>query len=459
MKSLVVLAIGLLNLAGLVAGATERKVSSAAEISQLADHLKPGDVLVMVNGVWTNQNIVLKAHGASANPAMLRAETPGKVILTGETSLTIDGEYGVVSGLLLKDGRGQGDGVKVAGRSCRLTDCAIEGGVYKFYVHLYGMSNRVDHCYLAGKTNVSPTMQIEAESQPNFHRVDHNHFGLRPPLRKNGGETIRVGYSHQSMSNSCTIVEENLFDQCDGEIEIISNKSCENTYRFNTFLDCAGMLTLRHGNRCVVEGNFFIAHHKRGSGGIRIIGEDHTIINNYIDGVRNGGFWITSGISNSPLNGYFQARNCLIAFNSFVDSDGPALLVDAGFGSSRRSLRPEKITIANNLFSVLGEEPLLKGREGRDFTWAGNLAAAKPADYKGVSMTDLRLEPAQDGLWRPGKDSPARGAVNEGVRSVKTDMDGQPRAGKLDVGADQISVAPLTRRPLTKSDVGPAWRK
>jgi poly(beta-D-mannuronate) lyase len=117
----------------------------------------------------------------------------------------------------------------------------------------------MDHCYLAGKTNDSPTLQIEVGSSPNRHLIDHNHFGPRPPLGRNGGETIRVGYSHQSMSNSCTTVEHNLFDRCDGELEIISNKSCENVYRFNTFLDCAGMFTLRHGNRCLVEGNFFHA--------------------------------------------------------------------------------------------------------------------------------------------------------------------------------------------------------
>ena len=72
---------------------------------------------------------------------------------------------------------------------------------------------------------------------------------------ENGGETMRLGYSYQSMFVSRTTVEDNLFTQCDGEIEIISSKSCENVYRHNTFRDCEGTLTLRHGNRCVVDGN------------------------------------------------------------------------------------------------------------------------------------------------------------------------------------------------------------
>jgi poly(beta-D-mannuronate) lyase len=57
------------------------------------------------------------------------------------------------------------------------------------------------------------------------------------------------------------------------------------------------MFTLRHGNGCLVEGNFFIGNHKRGSGDIRIIGENHAIINNYIEGVENGGFWLTAGMT------------------------------------------------------------------------------------------------------------------------------------------------------------------
>ena len=87
-------------------------------------------------------------------------------------------------------------------------------------------------------------MQVEVEGKHNFHRIDHNHFGYRPPLNRNGGETIRVGYSHQSMTNSGTPVERNLFDRCDGEIEIISSKLCENIRRFATRQSRIGLSTV-----------------------------------------------------------------------------------------------------------------------------------------------------------------------------------------------------------------------
>jgi poly(beta-D-mannuronate) lyase len=449
----------LIALSAVMSGlAAEHFVASTADITRVSAQAKPGDTLIMRDGIWRDAAIVLDARGTSESPTTLRAETPGKVVLTGKSSVAIEGEHLVVSGLLIQHGTVGGDGVKLAGRSNRLTETAVIGGDYKFFVHFFGLSNRMDHCYLAGKTNDSPTLQIEVEGRANHHRIDQNHFGHRPPLGRNGGETIRVGYSHQSMTNSGTLVEHNLFERCDGELEIISNKSCENTYRANTFLDSAGMFTLRHGNRCVVDGNFFLGHHKRGSGGIRVIGEGHVVINNYIEGVEQGGFWITAGISNSESKGYFQARDCVIAFNTFVDSRGPAIQLDAGFGSSGRTLRPENITIANNIFSP-NEGALLKGTEGANYRWLGNVAAPGAAAHAGIWVGDLKLERRQDGLWRPTITSPARCAAEGNFAMAKLDMDGQPRERLIDIGSDQYSTAPITRRPLTAADVGPAWNR
>jgi len=414
----------------------------------------------MANGTWTNEAMTLQGRGTTNKPITLRAETPGKVFLQGESILVIDGEHLVASGLSFRDGKTERPAIEVRGRNCRLTEIAVTGGMYKFFVHMRGTGNRIDHCYLAEKTSVHPTLQVEVEGKPNYHRIDHNYFGRRPPLGRNGGETIRVGYSHQSMTNSRTLVEGNLFEQCDGENEIISNKSCENIYRCNTFRECGGMFTLRHGNRCRVEANFFLGNGKRGSGGIRVIGEDHVVINNYIEGVEEGGFWITSGIPDSPLNGYFQARNCLIAFNTVVDSRGPAIDLAAGLGRSRRTLLPENITVANNFFAVK-DSLLLKGNEGAGFKWIGNLAAAAGVTNAATKlrMIEPRLLRREDGLWRPAAESDVRQAAEGRFPVVTTDIDGQRRTGRCDVGCDQASEEPVSNRPLTAADVGPSWMK
>jgi poly(beta-D-mannuronate) lyase len=454
--------IALFGMIAATAHAAEHKASSGAEIGALKDKLRPGDVVVMRDGVWTDQTIRFEGTGTEQAPITLRAQTPGIVILTGASSLTIAGEHVVVSGLLFREGRDATDGVAINGRHCRLTNSAVVDCTYKFYVHLRGADNRVDHCYLAGKTSESPTVQVEAEAQANRHRIDHNHFGHRPPLRRNGGETIRIGYSWQQTNNSRTLVERNLFERCDGEIEIISSKSCENVYRGNTFLDSAGFLTLRHGDRCVVDANFFLGRDKRGSGGVRIIGVGHTVTNNYIEGVRQGAFWLTAGMVDPRPVEYVEARDCLIAFNTVADSRGPALDLSAGLNSGRRRLLPRDNTIANNVFA-LKEGQMLKGTEGEGYRWAGNVAFApaqvEAVKHDGLIWVDPGLRRAQDGLLRPADEAPLRRAADGDLRAIKTDIDGQPRAGRLDVGCDQISDAPVTNRPLTPADVGPSWMK
>lgn len=454
-----VLVLAALAAAGPVTRAAEYHASSAAEVAQVAGKLQPGDVVILNDGQWKDQKVVFSGKGTAEKPVTLRAQTPGKVIFTGDSSVVIDGDYLVASGIYIKNGGHDGDGIAVKGTHNRLTESAMDGGTYKFFVHLYGSDIRMDHCYLAEKTSEDPTLQIEAPGEPNNDHIDHNLFGHRPPLGRNGGETMRVGYSWQSMNNSRAVVELNLFHRCDGEIEIISSKSCENIYRFNTFLDCGGMLTLRHGNRCRVEGNFMIGHHVKDAGGIRVIGEDHTIVNNYIEGVDKGGFWITCGWAKPILKSYFKAKNCVIAYNTIVDCRGPALDVDAGMDTNGRTLKPEHITIANDAFLVPKGGELIKGSEGENYTWAGNVAQAPEGTPKhdGITLADLHLQRAKDGLLRPGPNSPLRGAADENVASVKTDIDGQPRSDKPDAGCDQISDAPITNRPLTSADVGPSW--
>ena len=150
------------------------------------------------------------------------------------------------------------------------------------------------------------------------------------------------------------------------------------------------------------------------SGGIRVIGEDHKILNNYIDGVEQGGIWITSGIVNSPLKGYFQAKNISIASNTIVDCHGPCLELDAGIGRSGRTLRPQNVTIRKNLFSVPGRGALIKGKEGAGFKWRGNIAASNGAGAStitpevrrqtGIRLMEIEPERGRYGLWQPNTD-------------------------------------------------------
>ncbi|MCX7015451.1 MAG: polysaccharide lyase 6 family protein [Candidatus Sumerlaeota bacterium] len=487
MKSFCLLAIALTLFVAQDSFATEATVASAEEVAKAMKSAQPGDTLVMKDGEWKDQTVVFEGKGAEGKPIALRAQTPGKVILCGQSNLRINGSYLVVQGLRFTNGGlSEGSVIQVGseeiGDHCRVTDCAIVDynppsiDERSHWVSLYGNDNRVDHCRFSGKTNSGVTLVVWLQKdKPAGHRIDHNYFGRRPRGDGNGFETIRVGTGNVSMTAAHVVVEYNLFEECDGEMEMVSNKSCENVYRYNTFRKCSGCLTLRQGKRCVVDGNFILAGGKERAGGIRVIDEDHIIVNNYIEGAQTragGAIVLTSGVlGDSELKQYSQVKRARIAFNTIVDSLPPYLILDAGMGQDGRSLLPEDVTIANNVFYAPLKAattapkkilPMIAGQEGAGFQWMGNIAFGADIGVEkpdGVTVVDPQLARDKDGVWRPSADSPVCGAAQGDFSEVKTDIDGQARTGKYDVGCDQISEAPVQNRPLVASDVGPSWAR
>jgi len=277
--------------------AVEISVSTAADIGPAVALAQPGDTIVMQDGTWPDADILFVANGTAAKPITLRAQTLGRVQLTGQSRLRIAGSFLVVDGLVFTNGyRTNGDVIAFQQSSssvavnCRLTNCAIvdynppDSTLDTKWVSVYGASNRVDACYFRGKTNVGTTLVVWVDVRPdapNYNVIARNYFGFRPSLVVNGVESIRIGTSDVSFNQSHTTVEQNFFEHCNGDVEIISSKSLENIFRHNTFFECEGALSLRHGNGSTVEGNYFFGNHKTNTGGVRIVGDDHKVFNNY----------------------------------------------------------------------------------------------------------------------------------------------------------------------------------
>jgi len=449
--------------------AKQRMISSASELGGLT--LSPGDTVVMKNGDWIDQKLVFNGNGNEMKPIVLRAENNGKVVLKGTSSLQLDGTWLVADGLYFTEGypaSGDAVGFTEASSNCRVTNVSVVAYSHPDkekntqFVSLRGHHNRVDHCYLAGKTNIGPTMVVWLSAQANYHRIDHNYFGHRTELGENGGESIRVGTSDWSLHDSYATVENNYFEHCDGELEVISNKSCHNTYRYNTFFECRGTLTLRHGNFASVYGNFFIGNGVQNTGGIRIIGEDHKVFNNYLQDLTGNGagaaISIMNGVPNSPLKRYFQVKRALVVCNTIVNCAEP---FEIGTGNdAERTLCPLDCTLANNVVQG-GVTPVVWKSEPVNLHIEGNImsgADREIAPVSGIELKDPKLSRSTDGLWRPSAGSPLKGAFKGNHPFVTEDMDGQFRELPKDAGADQLSAANINNRPLTRtSDVGPDW--
>lgn len=452
--------------------AAEFILTPQTDVKVLLKKIAAGDSLILENGTWVDADLKFELlPGTVQQPVTIRAETAGQVIFTGQTEFRVSGQYVIVSGLVFRNSSGRSDVVELRTHSerhahhCRLTDCVFEESpeadamIESRWLSIYGTENRIDHCYFSGKKNRGPTVVVWVNGEPQHHRIDHNHFGARPVLGRNGGETLRLGTSDVSEHDSKSIVEHNYFHQCDGEAEIISNKSCGNVYRYNVFDECSGALTLRHGHRCLVEGNIFLGRRKRGTGGVRIIGQSHVVINNYFEGLRGdaerAAVSMMNGILNSPLNGYSPVRSATVSHNTFVDCK---VSLEFGVGAGRKqSVAPAECRITYNLFrpdkwSIIRQHAAIDS-----FEWAGNkhqvgrVIEDQPVTFE---RADLKLQPASDGLFRP-MDSKAIRA--DSVSNVKRDIDGFARSEAGLSGCDDPATS--FRMLASPLNTGPVWRR
>lgn len=396
-------------------------VSTQQEYAQAAEALKPGDTIVLASGYWQDFEILFEGVGSAEQPITLTAEEPGKTIITGKSNLRLAGEHLLVSGLVFKHGYTPTDSVisfrknsKELANHSRVAEVVIdsfnnpERFEPDYWVAMYGKHNRFDHNHLEGKRNKGVTMAVrlnDEASRENFHRIDHNYFGPRPILGSNGGETLRIGTSHYSRSNSNTLVENNYFDRCDGELEIISNKSGSNIFRGNVFYQSRGTLTLRHGHDNLLENNIFFGNNADHTGGLRVINKRQTIRNNYMEALKGyrfgGALVVMNGVPNGPINRYDPVEDALIENNTLVESDH----IQLGAGSdSERSAPPVRTRFANNLIVNSDKRDtftLYDDMSGIKFI--GNLLneVANPAIERGFSSHTIELKRADNGLLYP----------------------------------------------------------
>lgn len=369
---------------------------------------KAGDTIVLTTGEWKDADLRLDGEGTVEAPITIRAEVPGETRFTGSSRLRLGGSHLIVSGLHLQNLSGTKadwlefriDSKRLA-THCRVTDCAFtEDSAFTAaetenrWIGIYGESNQLDHCRIEGKKNKGATAVVWlGEQNSGRHHIHHNHFGARPRLGKNGGETLRIGDSDTSMQEAACLIEENLFHQCNGETECISNKSCGNIYRANTFLQVSGTLTLRHGNRCIVEKNLFFGNKQKQTGGIRVIGEGHQILDNHLQDLEGDGFrsavTLVNGIPNSPLNGYWQVKDTHIRGNTLLNCKHSMLL---GYNDVKEAnLTPVGTRIEENrIIARPGQKAIETTLAPEAFTWVDNVAKADQlgmTDQKGLLLS------------------------------------------------------------------------
>ncbi|WP_272023794.1 chondroitinase-B domain-containing protein [Olleya namhaensis] len=488
--SIVILSL-LLAACGKTEIASLNTVSNIEELNTAIKDAKPGDNIVLANGTYKDFEIKFTGEGTENKPITLKAETAGKVFIEGESSLEISGDYLEVSGLFFRNGHSPKTNViafrtsaKDVANYSKVTNCVIldfnnlERDQDNLWVQFYGKHNELSNCYIAGKTNGGPTVRVDLkgnQSIRNFHKIVNNHFGPRP--RKGGarGETIQLGSSFTSMSPSNTTIANNLFEECNGEVEIISSKTNFNIIKNNVFYKSEGSVVTRHGNYVTVDGNYFIGDGVNDQyGGIRIINTGHWVINNLFYKIKGKNFRspiaIMNGIPKSPLNRYNQVTDVVVAYNTFVDSDSPwqfgvgtnIAQADVLPKSEIRSARPLRTEVVNNVIynSVGDANPIIEHDKADGVTFKSNIIynnGVKIENSHGLISKELTLTDIGTDLSVPTSGYDDVEIYNGfDFKTITEDLLGNSRSKSNQIGAI-VNSGSVNLDLLDKSKYGTDW--
>lgn len=474
-----------------------------------------GGVFIVSDGTYNDFEATIENTGTAANPIIIKAESVGGVLLTGESKFVFKKSAHCILEGFIFDATSDETLVKLEGcHHIQVTRNTFEltttesvkwvyiGGVWNDNTLPFqypSHHNVIDHNIFQNKTTPGHYITIDGSHeddgsdevyyQSTYDVIRLNHFRNNGPRAVNEQESIRIGWSEMSPSSGHTIVEHNLFDNCDGDPEVVSVKSCDNIIRHNTFRSNYGSLSLRHGNRNIVEGNFFFGNNKpvgtsaTGSslytGGIRIYGTDHVIINNYLEGL-NGTRWdapitLTQGDAidgqSTSYSKHFRAERVLIAHNSLINNTHG---IELGFDNNNNYNKDLKdITIANNL--ITGSENALvaivdaSNDPGTEIDWqnnlmypTGNAVTLSGATSTSFDTTEVRaVDPMLTyntplGYWKSTSSTPVFSSNSVVFNTVLEDIEGQSRTGGIgNPGADEYSSTVVRFSPLDSVDVGP----
>lgn len=477
-------------------------VTTAASLQTTVNAAAPGATIIVKDGTYADFYASFSKVATAEKPITIKAETVGGVTLTGDSRFVFKKSAYINFEGFVFNCTGNNTLIKLeASNNIRISRNVFElttanaikwiviVGTFDDYTFQFlSHHNRIDHNIFKNKltggnfiTIDGTYNQAKTENYQSHHdRIDHNYFYKNYPRAVNEKESIRIGNSLLCNSSGFTTVEFNLFEECDGDPEIVSVKSNDNLIRYNTFNRNHGSLTLRQGNRSRVEGNYFFGGGKENAmfetqpiytGGVRVYGTDHIIVNNYFEGLQ-GTVWdapitltqgevITGSSTNFSL--HYRPERITIAYNTLVNNAyGIELGYPKGDGSYNKKLLD--IKIANNL--VVGSQnnlvKIYTDQQG-GVSWLNNImyptetaqlvtgGSAFTDDQVLVQNPNLSLNGT---IWKATNTSPV---ISDAVPSlnIKEDIDGQSRPTVSNAGADNFSTELVTYFPITINDVGP----
>jgi poly(beta-D-mannuronate) lyase len=492
----------LLTILVVTVGYTQQQVASIIDLENRALDLVAGDELVLRDGTYQNLNLNISKSGTATNPIVIRAENTGQVFIERNIQVTLAGNYIIFKGFVFQNGKTAKEGdhiIKILGNHNTVSDCSflnlgdptrIKTSYDIFITH--ANYNIIIHNEFIGKQSVGNNITINPGS---YNEIRRNRFS-RPVLGANSGSAIRLSATHN-------LVEYNYFLESNGEGEIITVKDHYNLLRYNTFRRSKGGLSLRHGDHCVVYGNYFFGESIPKTKGISIWGKHHFIVNNYFEDLKpaktrskyTGGNLPGAAVTfncgsdskkNRPTLPFFPvAHDIVFAYNTIISNSEMALDFTEDYlgGSIQKKYIPYNLSIINNIFYERTDKKQISFRNlgrnlnvpnviGLEFSdnfifGSKNLGIKKPLKGLKTSIPIVMQKDVILGLYTPITNSLLEVGVKKTfrlpkihtflkqVRAIKRDALGRIKSANH---AGAIALRPMSRRNIPEMNlliVGP----
>jgi poly(beta-D-mannuronate) lyase len=349
-------------------------VSSAEQLYEAIRNTAPGTTIVLADGIYKGvEAFTIRVKATIDEPVTIRAANPGKAIITGGACFKIqDSSYIIIIGLMFTNTGHSAielndcDHVRIT----RNTFALVEDGTELRWLLIQGENSHhhwIDHNDFGPRRDKGMYVSSDGGNgqMSRYDVYEYNYFhGSGPAFPRSEGEikALRIGLSKVSMSDGFNLIQYNLFEHCDANPEIISLKSCRNEVRFNTFHQCEGHLTSRHGHANSFYGNIFIGDgQKKGMGGFRIYGNDHSIHDNLMEKLTDWAVNLDSGSHDAGPEGSDYTKEVLTAHwriyrahvyrNLIIDGPGIAI------GGSK-PYEPVDVRVENNISNCTNSELL-----------------------------------------------------------------------------------------------------
>lgn len=437
------------------AGAFAQTYSDVASFTNAIASTSPGDTIKLANGIYTDDFVLdISSSGTASSPIVIMSENGGEAVFTGEIGFNIDASYIIFKGFkfdsttispaMPTSGGTEGTFIMVTGDYNVLEDLFfshIALGIHNKHNIILFRSwthhNTIRRCWFEKATQfgilIYGDLKEPGQGFTGNHTVEYCYFQAdRPAGNPNGNEAIRFGSGLRTNGmNGSNVIQHNLFNEYNGEKEIVTLKSSYNEFRHNTIRNSYGLINCRHYNSNKLSHNFFINDAPNNliyGGYMGIWSKKHEIFNNYFHQSRprtddEGAITMMAGNGSNLSDLHESVDSILIKDNIFY---APHIFGAVSFGGrANGNFMPSNVTLDGNLVFSNGNADQIVYRQ---------------SGVTGTTFTNNKIYPVG------GSMVPAGQIVN-------------PNLVADAFGVFRAAGAGPSGNPLSCSDVGPEWHQ